>query len=208
MCPLWPNLLTFRSRGNVRKRRASLCDGNVCSCVNAVSIVGQVRAAGVNLGELPVPPKGSRVIQVRALRSHIGAEVSGIDIKSLSEDDFATLYQGWLERNVLVIHGQDLEIEDFLRYSRRFGVLAPHPSKSTRHLKYPEITMLGANKFDADGNLNMAIYRRGVEGWHTDDAMTRCRSRRPSYMPSRSRVAAATHCSQACTPLMTHCRRH
>ena len=110
------------------------------------------------------------MIQVRALGSHIGAEVSGIDIKSLSEGEFATLYQGWLDRNVLVIHGQDLEIDDFLRYSRRFGVLEPHPSKSTRHPQYPEITMLGANKFDADGNLNMAIYRRGAEGWHTDGA--------------------------------------
>ena len=30
--------------------------------------------------------------------------------------------------------------------------------------------MLGANKWDADGNLNMAIYRRGAEGWHTDGA--------------------------------------
>jgi taurine dioxygenase len=34
----------------------------------------------------------------------------------------------------------------------------------------PEITMLGINKFDADGKLNDAIYRRGAEGWHTDGA--------------------------------------
>lgn len=110
------------------------------------------------------------MIQVRALGPQIGAEVSGIDVKSLGEADFATLYRAWLDRNVLVVHGQDLEIEDFLRYSRRFGVLEPHPSKSTRHPDYPEITMLGANKFDAVGNLDMAIYRRGAEGWHTDGA--------------------------------------
>jgi alpha-ketoglutarate-dependent taurine dioxygenase len=30
--------------------------------------------------------------------------------------------------------------------------------------------MLGINKFDADGKLNDAIYRRGAEGWHTDGA--------------------------------------
>ena len=34
----------------------------------------------------------------------------------------------------------------------------------------PEITLLGVNKFDADGRLNQAIYRRGAEGWHTDGA--------------------------------------
>jgi taurine dioxygenase len=65
---------------------------------------------------------------------------------------------------------QKLEIEDFLRYSRRFGVVHPHPSKMTRHPEHPEITLLGVNKFDADGALNMAIYRRGAEGWHTDGA--------------------------------------
>jgi taurine dioxygenase len=110
------------------------------------------------------------MIQVRPLGPRIGAEVSGIDVRLLGEADFGALYRAWLDHNVLVIHGQDLGIEDFLRYSRRFGVLAPHPSVSTRHPDYPEITMLGANKWDADGKLNMAIYRRGAEGWHTDGA--------------------------------------
>ena len=30
--------------------------------------------------------------------------------------------------------------------------------------------MLGTGKFNADGTLNQAIYRRGAEGWHTDGA--------------------------------------
>ncbi len=63
-----------------------------------------------------------------------------------------------------------LEIEDFLRYSRRFGLVHPHPSKMTRHADYPEITLLGVNKFGPDGTLDLAIYRRGAEGWHTDGA--------------------------------------
>ena len=110
------------------------------------------------------------MVQVRVLGAHIGVEVSGLDVRSLSEAEFAAVYRAWLDGSVLVIHGQAFEIDDFLRYSRRFGVLAPHPSKATRHPEYPEITLLGANKFDADGKLNMAIYRRGAEGWHTDGA--------------------------------------
>src|SRR5262249_62093442 len=51
-----------------------------------------------------------------------------------------------------------------------FAQAEPHPSKSTRHPDYPEITMLGVNKFGADGQLDMTIYRRGAEGWHTDGA--------------------------------------
>jgi taurine dioxygenase len=40
----------------------------------------------------------------------------------------------------------------------------------TRHPDHPEITVLGVNKFGPDGALNVAIYRRGAEGWHTDGA--------------------------------------
>jgi taurine dioxygenase len=110
------------------------------------------------------------MIEVRRLGSQIGAEIHGIDVKTLDDASFAVIYRAWLDSNVLVVRGQDLEIEDFLRYSRRFGLVQPHPSKTTRHPDYPEITLLGVNKFGPDGALDMAIYRRGAEGWHTDGA--------------------------------------
>ena len=110
------------------------------------------------------------MIEVRRLGQQIGAEITGVDVKTLDDAGFATIYRAWLDSNVVVVPGQELTIEDFLRYSRRFGVVHPHPSKMTRHPEYPEITVLGINKFDADGALNMAIYRRGAEDWHTDGA--------------------------------------
>jgi taurine dioxygenase len=110
------------------------------------------------------------MIQVRRMGPQIGAEIQGVDVKTLDDAGFAVIYQAWLDSNVLVVRDQDLQIDDFLRYSRRFGVVLPHPSKSTRHPEYPEITLLGVNKFGPDGALDMAIYRRGAEGWHTDGA--------------------------------------
>jgi taurine dioxygenase len=110
------------------------------------------------------------MIEVRRLGPQIGAEIHGVDVRRLDDAGFATIYRAWLDHNVAVVPGQDLEIEDFLRYSRRFGVVVPHPSKMTRHPDYPEITLLGVNKFAADGRLDMAIYRRGAEDWHTDGA--------------------------------------
>jgi taurine dioxygenase len=68
------------------------------------------------------------------------------------------------------VRDQDLTIPDFIRYSERFGPVTPHPSKSTRHPEYAKITMLGINKYDAQGQLRDEIYRRGAEGWHTDGA--------------------------------------
>ena len=109
-------------------------------------------------------------IEVRQLGPQIGVEIRGVDVKTLDDAGFAEIYRAWLAHNVLVVPEQQLEIEDFLRYSRRFGVVVPHPSKSTRHPEYPEITFLGVNKFGPDGQLDMAIYRRGAEGWHTDGA--------------------------------------
>jgi taurine dioxygenase len=110
------------------------------------------------------------MIEVRRLGSQIGAEIRGVDVKALDEAGFAAIYRAWLDHNVVVVPEQELEIDDFLRYSRRFGVVTPHPSKMTRHPEYPEITLLGVDKFGSDGALNMAVYRRGAEGWHTDGA--------------------------------------
>jgi len=110
------------------------------------------------------------MVQVRQMGPRIGVEVSGVDLREIDDAGFAPIYQAWLDHNVLVVTRQELTIEQFLAYSRRFGIVSPHPSKSTRHPDLPEITMLGTNKFRADGSLDEAIYRRGAEGWHTDGA--------------------------------------
>lgn len=110
------------------------------------------------------------MLQIRPAGPNIGGEITGVDVKTLDDEGFAPIYEAWLKYGVTVVRDQELEIEDFLRYSRRFGLIVPHPSKSTRHPDYPEITMLGIDKFDSDGKLIQAIYRRGAEGFHTDGA--------------------------------------
>jgi taurine dioxygenase len=100
----------------------------------------------------------------------IGAEVTGVDVKTMDDAAFGLIYKAWLDSNVVCVRDQALGLDDFLAYSRRFGVVSPHPSKSTRHPDCPEITLLGANKVRADGTLDMGIYRRGAEAFHTDGA--------------------------------------
>jgi taurine dioxygenase len=110
------------------------------------------------------------MVDVAYPASQIGAIITGVDVRRMSDAEFAVIYRTWLERNVICVRGQSLEIDEFLAYSRRFGTVHPHPSKMTRHPQVPEITLLGVDKFGPDGKLNMAIYRRGAEGWHTDGA--------------------------------------
>jgi taurine dioxygenase len=110
------------------------------------------------------------MVQIRKMGPKIGVEVSGVDLRALDDVTWNKIYQAWLGHNVMVVTDQELTLQQFLDYSRRFGPVSPHPSKSTRHPEIPEITMLGINKFNPDGSLNQAIYRRGAEGWHTDGA--------------------------------------
>ena len=110
------------------------------------------------------------MLQIRKMGPQIGVEITGIDVKTMSEAEWGKIYQAWLGHNVMVVRDQDLTIPDFIRYSERFGPVTPHPSKSTRHPEHPKITMLGINKYDAQGKIRDEIYRRGAEGWHTDGA--------------------------------------
>ena len=98
----------------------------------------------------------------------IGALISGVDVRDLDDATWDKIYAVWLECNVIAVRDQTLSMAEFLAYSRRFGLVSPHPSKSTRNDAYPEITMLGVNKFLPDGSLNEAIYKRGAQGFHTD----------------------------------------
>jgi taurine dioxygenase len=109
------------------------------------------------------------MMEIRRL-GPIGVEVVGVDVKTMDDATFGQIYQAWLDHNVLCVRDQELGLQDYLAYSRRFGTVSPHPSKSTRHPDCPEITLLGVNKFHADGTLDNAIYRRGAEGFHTDGA--------------------------------------
>jgi len=54
------------------------------------------------------------MIEVRRLGPQIGAEIHGIDVKTVDETSFAAIYRAWLDYNVVVVPGQELQIEDFL----------------------------------------------------------------------------------------------
>jgi len=109
-------------------------------------------------------------MEIRRLGEGIGAQITGIDVRRLTESEFQKVYRAWIDHGVVAVRDQSLSMGEFLAYGRRFGVIRPHPSKSTRHPDCPEITLLGADKRNDDGSLNEAVYRRGAEHWHTDGA--------------------------------------
>jgi taurine dioxygenase len=97
----------------------------------------------------------------------VGIIATGVDVNHLGVDEWRALYRAWLDHNVLVVRGQDLAIEQFLDYSRRFGRLKPHRVRRTRHAQFPELTVMGENTRKADGKVDASVYARG-QNWHTD----------------------------------------
>lgn len=67
-------------------------------------------------------------MDIRPLTVALGAEATGVDVMALGDRDFAALRRAWLERSVLVIHGQSLTPEGLVAFAGRFGELEPPPA--------------------------------------------------------------------------------
>ena len=78
------------------------------------------------------------MVGIRRMGPQIGVEVTGVDVKTMTDGEWNKIYQAWLDHNVMVVRDQDLSIPDFIRYSERFGPVMPHPSKSTRQSRSSE----------------------------------------------------------------------
>jgi len=63
-------------------------------------------------------------MEIRRVSAAVGAEVSGVDLREpLSAADVRTIYQAWLDHQVLVFHDQHLDPEQQLRFTANFGEL-------------------------------------------------------------------------------------
>src|SRR5215210_4735585 len=74
-------------------------------------------------GSAPYRRRVATMLEIRPLGPQIGAEINGVDVKTLDDTTFNAIYRAWLDYNVVAVRGQELEIADFLQYSRRFGLI-------------------------------------------------------------------------------------
>src|SRR5437660_865755 len=64
-------------------------------------------------------------IGVRPLSSALGAEITGVDLRTpLSDAAFAKILDAWHRHNVILLRGQNLTEDDQVRFAERFGALA------------------------------------------------------------------------------------
>ena len=118
----------------------------------------------------------SKSLRTRS-RSHItaiptgkalGAEIQGVDLRTIDSDDFACVYRAWLDHSVLLFRGQNLTDDDLVAFSERFGDLdwAPVQESGRRFVEgHPEIYVVSNVMENGEpiGSLGA-----GEATWHTD----------------------------------------
>jgi alpha-ketoglutarate-dependent taurine dioxygenase len=98
----------------------------------------------------------------------LGAEVRGVDLRSLDDRQFAALKRAWHQHQVILLRGQTLGDQDLVAFSRRFGDLdwAQVQETGRRFVEgLPEIYIVSNVKLNGEpiGSLGA-----GEAVWHTD----------------------------------------
>lgn len=98
----------------------------------------------------------------------LGAEISGIDLKTITDAEFAALHRAWLDHSVVLLRGQNLTDADLIAFSRRLGNLdiAPNQETGRRYVEgFPEIYVV-SNVIE--NGVPIGSLGAGEATWHTD----------------------------------------
>lgn len=103
-------------------------------------------------------------LALRQMTPALGAEITGVDVANLDNQQFDTIYDAFNRHSVVVIRDQDITPEEHAAFSRRFGELMVHVLKDDLLEGQPEIYRL-SNKVEngvPQGRPNAGQY------WHSD----------------------------------------
>ena len=107
---------------------------------------------------------GASQMKIAKISPHIGAEVTGIDLRQ--PVDAATrkrLYDALVENITLVIRGQSFTPEQYVKAVSLFGELMPDESEKNRLPEEPLIGLINSRAIDREGKRVMT-----GERWHSD----------------------------------------
>ncbi len=97
-------------------------------------------------------------LDVQPVSGALGAEVRGVDLRSLDDGTVAALRAAFNEHQVLFFHDQQLSVEDQLAFGRCFGELGTHPFVAANP-QHPEVLDIVT---EPDDRVNFG------GGWHSD----------------------------------------
>lgn len=97
------------------------------------------------------------MFDVRPLTVSIGAEVHGVDLASVSDDEIDELRKLWLDWKVLFFRDQHITQAEHVAFGRRFGELEVHPF-GAQNAEHPEILRITST----------ADKQYAASNWHSD----------------------------------------
>jgi len=98
----------------------------------------------------------------------LGAEIRNVDLRTIEEGDFAVILGAWRDHLMLVFRGQQLNDEELIEFSRRFGELdwAPVQETGRRFVEgHPEIYVVSNV---VENGVPIGSLGAGEATWHTD----------------------------------------
>jgi taurine dioxygenase len=107
-------------------------------------------------------------INVAPTGKALGAEITGLDLKVITDAEFKALHRAWLDHLVLLFRGQRLTDAELIAFSRRLGALewAPVQETGRRFVEgHPEIYVV-SNVIE--NGVPIGSLGSGEAVWHTD----------------------------------------
>jgi taurine dioxygenase len=95
-------------------------------------------------------------LQIEPIAGALGAEIRGLHLGALSEDEFAAVHQALLEYLVLFFPDQHLSPDEHRAFALRFGEAEIHPYIPKLDAEHPEIVVLDSEQ------------GARADAWHTD----------------------------------------
>lgn len=100
-------------------------------------------------------------VVVRRVGAHLGAEVSGVDLREpVSSAQFKVIEDALVENELLIFRDQNISSEDLMAFGRCFGELTVHPFAPNEGKNAPELI-----KFRNDEKTPPY----GTDVWHSDE---------------------------------------
>ena len=94
--------------------------------------------------------------EVKKLSKALGAEVTGVDLCSVSDEDIENIKSLLVDNMVLFFPGQTISQEEHVEFGAKFGELEGHPNLKNKTVTHPKIFELAAST----GGI--------ADEWHTD----------------------------------------
>jgi taurine dioxygenase len=116
------------------------------------------RAAGRSSSPIIALPTGAA----------LGAEIRGVDLRTIDAPVFAAIHRHWLDHLVLLFRGQDLNDDELIAFSRQFGELdwAPVQETGRRFVEgHPELYVVSNV---VENGVPIGSLGAGEAIWHTD----------------------------------------